>query len=203
MPETLSELRELARSYGVQVEYADMDGQTRPASAESLLAVLRALGADLAGEGTPPGAGRSPAGDLAAAGRAGGRRLGRRPGRVEVRLPASLASRARCRLATEPGEPREWTATGRPAEVDRAAVDGERFVAVRLPAAGAAAHRLSPAPDRFEDGQTAESLVIAAPTRAYQGPGGTGKRPGASSARSTPSTARGAGGRATSPTSKP
>src|SRR4051794_23188883 len=102
----LDPLRELARSYGVQLDYLTMDGQERPASSESLLAVLRALGADLSEEA---GAARALSERRLSHWR---RRVepvvvawGDAPAAVEVRLPSALeSSRLDCRLMTESGE---------------------------------------------------------------------------------------------------
>lgn len=44
-------LRQLARAYGIQVDYTDATGQKRDASPEALIAVLRALGAPIEHEG--------------------------------------------------------------------------------------------------------------------------------------------------------
>src|SRR4051812_15353420 len=95
-------LRELARSYGVQLEYQAMDGKPRPASAGSLIGVLRALGAELDSEA-----------DASRALRDRHRQIWRRriepvvvawdgeANRSTVRLPASLArSGLKCRLTT-------------------------------------------------------------------------------------------------------
>ncbi|WP_435005428.1 4-alpha-glucanotransferase [Tundrisphaera lichenicola] len=173
-------LRELARSFGVQLDYVAMDGQDRPASSESLLGVLRALGVEIFDESEAPEA-------------LSERRLSlwrRRiepvivawegePSSTEVRLPSSLASsRLKCGLIEESGQSHSWAASA-----DEMAVEGsadfqfERFVSrrLRLPEGlSPGYHRLSV---EFEDGKTAESLVISAPRRAYQGSTGSGKRP--------------------------
>jgi len=182
MPETPpDDLRELARSFGVQVEYTATDGKIRPASAGSLLAVLRALGADLEGAADAPRA-------------LGERRLSawrRRvepvvvawddaPAMTEVRLPAALASsRLDCRLVNdESDDDHVWAVSAdRLTRGESAEVQGERFASVRLPMPGGLSlgyHRLR---IEFADGQAAGSLVIAAPRQAYPGPGGPGKRP--------------------------
>jgi len=167
----------LVRSFGVQVEYVATDGKTRPASAESLLAVLRALGADFTDVADAPRALRER--ELAT-----WRRRSEPvvvawddvPASADLRLPASMAgSKVRCRLATEPGAVHEWTTPA--ARTGGGEAGGERFSTHRVALPGPLPpgyHRLSVA---FEDGQTAEALVIAAPRKVYQGPGGTGKRP--------------------------
>ncbi len=181
MPETPTDpLRELARSYGVQLEYVAMDGKSRPASTGSLLGVLRALGAELDSEADAPRA-------LIQRNLAVWRRRIEpvivawegEPAEVEVRLPAKMTpAQLTCRLWIEAGAPHEWTV--RP---DRSTpgtlmkVEGESFAVLPVTLPGGLPrgyHRLL---IEFEDHQTAESLVIAAPRRTYQGPGGTGKRP--------------------------
>ena len=174
------ELRELARSYGIQVEYVDTSGQTQDASVESLLAVLRALGAELSG---PEGA----AGALA------DRRLAswRRPIEpvivawdglavsTEIRLPAALSSaEVSCRLALEAGEVRTWSIPADKLAIHGSSeLQGHRFVARLLMLPGELPwgyHRLSLA---FDGRPVAEALVISAPTRSYQGPEDGSKRP--------------------------
>ena len=180
MSATLSdEFRELARLYGVQLEYVDMSGQINTASADSLLAVLRALGAELSGEEDVPRA-------LAE------RRLGawqRRvepvivawcdvPATAEVRLPVSMASsRLVCQLRTESDEVHDWTAWAHLLETTGSAeVEGRRFVTLRLKLPA----NLEPGYHRllveFDDGQRVEAMAISAPRRAYQEQSGTDKR---------------------------
>jgi 4-alpha-glucanotransferase len=174
-----AELLELARSHGVQVNYVDMSGQTKLASSSSLLAVLRALGADLSDE-------------TQAAAALAERRLAiwrRRvepvivawdgeAATVEVRVPSDLAPTGlACRLLSGSSGIREWAIPPAPDdEEDRVIIQGERFAAlsVSLPEAlPTGYHRLT---ITFDDHQTTESLVVAAPRRAYQGPGAGGKR---------------------------
>ena len=113
MTETPSEgLVELARSYGVQVEYVGMDGKTAPAPPRSLLAVLRALGAEIDAET-----------DATAALVARKRALWQRRvepvivawdgllQRIEVRIPeALLSSSVHCSLANDDHH-QEWKGT--------------------------------------------------------------------------------------------
>ncbi|NIP79488.1 MAG: hypothetical protein GWM90_09845, partial [Gemmatimonadetes bacterium] len=49
-------LTELAARYGVHMSYRDADGRTRDASADALVAVLQALGAELNGPADAPDA---------------------------------------------------------------------------------------------------------------------------------------------------
>src|SRR5262249_49425268 len=160
----------LARSYGVQVNYVDMSGQTRLASSSSLLAVLRALGADLSDE-------------TQAATALAERRLAiwrRRvepamvawdgeAATVEVRGPSGLAPTGlACRLLSGSSGIREWAIPPAPdEEKDRVIIQGQRFAAlsVSLPEAlPTGYYRLT---ITFDDHQTTESLVVAAPRRTY------------------------------------
>jgi 4-alpha-glucanotransferase len=175
------ELRDLARSYGVQLEYVGMDGKTAPAPAESLLAVLRASGADVASEADAPRA-------LAERKNALWQRRVEPvvvawdgvPPTIQVRLPADLASSTiRCSLGTESGRNYVWkvpvgsvTGSAQMEEFVNGRIDlGDLFEANDLPAGY---HCLTLG---FEDGQSASTLLISAPTRAYQGPDAGGKRP--------------------------
>ncbi len=182
MSETLSDdLRELARAYGVQVEYVDMSKEVKTASAGSLMAVLRALGVEIHDEA-----------DAARALRDRKRELRRRrldpvivawdgePTRAEVRFPGSLAgSNFRCRLDLESGDVREWMVA--PSEKIEASgpdsdEDGGRYAASTLDLPGGLPtgyHMLRVA---FEDGQGAWAKVIAAPRRAFEGQSASNKR---------------------------
>ena len=173
------ELRELARSHGVQVEYVDTSGETVPASTASLLAVLRALGVDLSGEDQAGQALRE-------------RRLAtwrRRvepvvvvwegsPAAVDLRIQAHRGSAAlACRLVTDSGEEHTWTAVADElALAGSAEVEGERFIVRRLALPeriGIGYHRLT---IEFDDRDAAETLVIAAPVRSFTPPETPGKR---------------------------
>ncbi len=173
------DLRELARSHGIQVEYTDTSGKTRDASTGSLLAVLRALGVELGG---PEEAARALAEHRLAA--------WRRPvepvvvawdglaASVEIRLPASRSSASvRCRLSLEDGEERTWTSSVVDLAVTGSAeVSGYRFVSRALVLPDGLPwgyHRLGLSIDGEPD---AEALVISAPTRCYSGPQDGGKR---------------------------
>jgi 4-alpha-glucanotransferase len=128
-------LLDLARSWGVELAYTDaLSGATREASAESLLAVLRALGAPL-----------ERAADARDALRARRQAAWRRalepvsvawhgsPIAVELRLPRRALRRARLRVALEGGGERAWTADlARHAPRRETEVEGERFAALRL-----------------------------------------------------------------------
>jgi hypothetical protein len=159
------ELQELARYYGVRVEYVGMSGRIEQAPASSLLAVLRALGASLATEADVPLALLE-------------RKLSYCRQRVEpvvvawdgacptieVRLPEALASSTvRCRLAMESGEVREWSAT---VDASRGMETPEGFAFGNIQLSGyfpTGYHQLEL---RFEDGRDFGSIVVSAPTRA-------------------------------------
>ncbi|MYD84882.1 MAG: 4-alpha-glucanotransferase, partial [Acidobacteria bacterium] len=164
-------LHRLARLHGIQAAYTDGCGVRRRASHESILALLRALGAPLASLGPR---------DLAAATAARRRAMWSRPvepvlvawngrgGDFLLRTPETARGNlARCRLRLEDGRTRSWTIrSGRARVVESATVDGKRYVA-----------RRSPLPRRLPDGyhdlhveignRTWSALVVAAPVRAY------------------------------------
>lgn len=167
----------LARLCGIQVEYVDTSGVVQHASEASLVAVLRALGVDAA--------------DSEAVDRALVERQLRSWRRAvepvvvawdggttttELRTPEALAGSARCRLELESGEVREWSASLDSLElVGSSELAGERFLARSLPLPGdlpTGYHRFKLA---LDDDSTAEALVIAAPTRAYDGPTSQGE----------------------------
>ena len=128
-------LLDLARSWGVELAYTDaLSGATREASAETLLAVLRALGAPL-----------ERAGDARDALRERRHSAWRRalepvnvawrgsPAAVELRLPLRALRRARLRLELEDGGQRAWVVDlARHAPRRESEVEGERFAALRL-----------------------------------------------------------------------
>jgi 4-alpha-glucanotransferase len=159
------ELRELARSYGVQTEYVGMSGQTEPAPARSLLAVLNALGGEVESEADAPRA------LVERKFLRGMRRVepvvvawdGDLPS-IQVQLPLKLASSTvHGRLACEGGEVREWSAPVDP-------VTGRLNVSMTLPTGY---HHLTL---KFEDGVNFPSMIISAPTRAYEAPSSPEKR---------------------------
>ncbi len=162
-------LRQLADSCGVELGYHDDLRQWRDCDPAAVLAVLRVLGAPIQRRE-----------DAAAALRE--RRLAawRRPlepvlvawdgqgAEAVLRLPARENSAAlACRLDFESGETRSWPArAGDLPVVERADVEGAAFEARRLALP-------SPMPIGWHkltvewNGRSAESTVIAAPTRAY------------------------------------
>ncbi len=162
-------LRSLARAYGVQPSYTDAAGRRRLVPRESLLAVLRLLGAPLAR-----------ASDAAEALLAHEREVWRRivdpvrvlrddePAVFAIRVPQrSSVSRAVCRVELEHGETREQAldlSTLRRRGTTE--ICGERYVELEGRLSGPwprGYHRL-----RVEvGGRAAESVVVVAPRRAY------------------------------------
>ena len=161
-------LEQLARLYGVQTAYRDAAGHRRQAASESLLAVLRALGAPVAG----------PA-DVAAALRERRQEVWRRccepvtvawdkEAHLEPRLPAGRADGVvACRLEPEDGDARCWTCDlARLPALRAAEVEGVRYVVKRLalpPGLPRGYHRWWLA----LPGCSCDILVIAAPRWAY------------------------------------
>ncbi len=170
-------LRELARSHGIQLDYVDMAGQTRPASAESLLAVLRALGVSLSG---PEDAAEALKARRIAPWR---RRLepvliawdGNGP-HARLSWPAAIpVRRAECKLVTETGDERTWSL-----EISSATptnIEGEVFLEARIPLPGPLPSGYHDLTVRFDDGVEVRSRVISAPSRAFAGANASGKRP--------------------------
>ncbi len=106
----MDHLHRLARLYGVEVEYRDYEGCLRRAGAETLLAVLRGLGAPVRGPDDALPAlrertqrrWRSACEPVAAAWQG-------RPAHLDLRLPAQLKA-VECRLELEDGEIRRLAA---------------------------------------------------------------------------------------------
>jgi 4-alpha-glucanotransferase len=171
-------LRELARLYGVQTAYYDIERQRKRATPEVLLQVLQALGAPVASLEDVPAALR--------ARRAEPWRRGVEPVTVvwdgeepalEVRRDAQSADTALdAELTLESGETRSWRwAATALRGVGAAEIDGVRYVAQQaalpddLPVGY---HRLTlrSATQRFE------TLLLCAPRRAYAPHGAAGER---------------------------
>lgn len=168
-PSNIRRLHQLARLYGVQTAYYDVHHQRRQASPESLLAVLGALGAPVA-----------TLGDVPAAWRERQRALWQRrlepvtvaweggPAAVQVRLASAMAEAAlSCCLKLETGEQHCWQCSGADrAVIGAAEVEGTTYLVrqlplpVRLPLGY---HRLT----LEVAGRHEESLIMAAPLRAY------------------------------------
>jgi len=167
-------LRQLARLYGLQLAYYDIIVRRRRwASAESLLAVLRALGAPIDRPGDAPEALRARLLEpwqqlaepvvVAAA----------RKTTVKLRAPAAAGGAVRCHLLLEDGSEQRWSSKlSRLRTRQAATVEGRRYRLKQLTLPGRLPlgyHRL-----RLELGrQTAESLLIVPPAGAcapQQGP---------------------------------
>lgn len=165
-------LQTLARMYGVQTSFRAVDGRRQPAPPQTLLHVLRALGAPIQSFA-----------DVHDAVRQRWRQLWSRgvepvtvawqgsPDGVALRLPAQAAEAPiLCHLALESGELRRWTCEAPDLSVDGSTViGGTRYQSVRLPLPvdlPSGYHRLA-----FQvGGKQFETLVISAPLKAYSRP---------------------------------
>ena len=165
----LLSLQNLARAYGVETDYRDNNGRRQEASAEALLAVLKAVGAPVSSVEDIPGA----------------RRQRREsywrqsvepvvvawdgtPAETDLRLPSDKASgTVTCHLRLETGEAREWgiNLAGLPT-IQGATVEGAAYTAKALSipqALPTGYHRLTVE----TPGQLAEAMVVSAPAKAY------------------------------------
>lgn len=166
-------LRELARLYDVQTAYYDVDKRRQQAGSESLLAVLKALGAPLNTFDDVPAAlrerrlevWRAPVEPVVVAWDGG-------PVDLDLRLPADRADgRLACRLEPEEGEPSEWTVELAGPNGTAVEVEGARFVAKTLPLPArlpAGYHRLV----LETNGLRAETMVVSSPVKAHRLPEG-------------------------------
>ncbi len=157
-------LNELAAAAGVQRSYTDTRGRRKTASAAALAAALRALGHDVA----ESGAGAAEALRALAAERLGQTAepvavaWGRSPARIGITVPAG-ASRVGWTVALEDGG--ELRGTERVERLPRTTAG----CALPLPVLPHGYHHA-----HIEvGGQTATTLVLAAPRRAYAGPAGS------------------------------
>jgi len=163
-------LRRLARSYGVQLDYTDPNGRLQVASPESLIAVLGALGCEIARP--------EDAADASRARRAQQWRQLTEPVHVAwdgrgwslgLRLPGSVtAPRIGLHLLTDSGEAIDWEARFEAQLVRTANVNGEIFRLHRIalpPVLPPGYHHLHGeiGPHRFE------TLIVAAPQAAFRG----------------------------------
>jgi len=165
-------LNYLARLYGLQTAYYDVNNCRQQASPESLVAVLQSLGASAA----------SPQ-DIQPAWRKRRQELWQRPLEpvnvlwddepplIRLRLPSDAAENLlKCHLKLETGEEYGWT--WRTADIpgaETAEVEGIRYVVKHLPLAEKLPwgyHKLNlELSERYE-----ESLIISAPHKAYSPP---------------------------------
>lgn len=168
-------LATLARMYGVQTAFYDVDRRRQKASPEGLLAVLRSLGATAESFADVQKASQerrqefwcSPLEPVTVAWRG-------ETTSVVLRVPASKAQgSARCDLTLETGERRQWDChlAGRPV-LQSSMVEGIRYQSLPLPLSPDLPfgyHRL-----RVEwGGDRSDTLVISAPMKAYAPDGGT------------------------------
>ncbi|MFC1989385.1 4-alpha-glucanotransferase [Chloroflexota bacterium] len=163
----------LANLYGVQTAYYDVFHRRQRASVESLLAVLRSLGAPITTFQDIPSACRErqqalwqrPLEPVVVA-------WDSEPSLVEVRLPLSDANAtANCHLKLETGEELQWEWHGGDSDIlETAEVEGVKYAVKQLPLTSRLPwgyHRLTiELPGRLED-----SLLISAPVKAYTPPG--------------------------------
>jgi len=159
----------LARLYGVQTAYYDVFHCRQQASAESLLAVLRSLGAPIATLQDAPSAWRErqqalwqhPLEPVVVA-------WNNEPSLAEVRLPCSAADATlNCHLKLETGEELrwEWRCADLPA-LETAGVEGRQYVVKQVSLPGGLPwgyHWLV----LEVAGRQEESLIISAPLKAY------------------------------------
>ena len=177
-PSTTRALHQLARLYGIQTAYYDVAHRRRQTSVETLLAVLRALGAPVQSLVDIPAALRERRQALWQ------RTLepvvaawdGELPS-MQVRLPSGAADASLSgHLTLETGERQSWQWHGAALPVLEATeVEGTRYVLKRLSLPG----ELPWGYHRFTLevwGRAVEALIIAAPLRAYRPPHGHGDR---------------------------
>ncbi|MFA5316301.1 MAG: 4-alpha-glucanotransferase, partial [Dehalococcoidales bacterium] len=166
-------LHRLARLYGLQTAYYDADRCRKPARAESLLAILRSLGAPI--ENVP---------DVPQAWHEKRRALWKNklepvvvawdnePSGVRIKLPAGTTEGTlNCHIRLESGEERQWQCPVSELDIIEAAeIEGTRYMDRQFPLPGRLPwgyHRLT-----VElAGECVETLLISAPARAYSPPG--------------------------------
>ncbi|MBI2832283.1 MAG: 4-alpha-glucanotransferase [Chloroflexi bacterium] len=171
-----TQLHELAHLYGVLTAYYDISGREQQASEESLLAVLKSMGAPLSTIADAPSAIQE-------------KRLSywrqmlepvivvweAETSPVQVKLPSYLSDASLAgHLELENGEWRrwKWSASELPT-LQTTDVDGEKYVSKGLPSPG----KIPSGYHRFileAPGKTSEAMVIAAPQKAYQNPASCG-----------------------------
>jgi 4-alpha-glucanotransferase len=163
-------LDRLARLYGIQTAYYDVNDRRRHSSPDALLALLKALGAPV-----------ETAGDVENAWHEKRRDIQRQPlepvsvvregelPHVEVRLCVREAdSRIPCSLRFETGEERSfiWNASDT-TPVARYEADGEKYVTKKLPLENNVPHGYHEIILELESGPV-EAMLISAPAKAYQ-----------------------------------
>lgn len=181
-PSPTGPLLQLARLYGVQTAYYDVNRQRRQAGPDTLMRVVQALGAPVS----------DPA-DVAAALRETMQALWQRPlepvavvwgggpATFEVRLPAARASQSvACHLTLETGGQHEWTCDLTQVTPSRVAeIEGVPYASYQLPLPGPLPHGYHVLRMHAHGGHS-ECLVICAPVEAYSSPDwSSGRRWGA------------------------
>jgi len=169
MQASLDRLHLLAELYGIKTAYLDMNERLRPASTDSLLAVLKAMGAPV-----------STLQDVPSALREKRLQLWQRPLEpvtvfrnsgiltIDLRLPAGSADiPMTAALLMENGETKTLYWRGEDASIIKSCnVEGRKYVTLRL----YLPEQLPPGYHTLKldlKGQIAESLIISAPSRAY------------------------------------
>ena len=179
MSQEQAALEWLASLYSVETSFWDpVNHRVRQAAPETLLGVLRALGAPVERVSDAAGAGRARLQEVwrRAASPVAVAWDGTSAG-VELRLPASCGDSAvACALRLESGEERRWVTelAGVTAE-EASEVEGERFVRKSLPLPGGLPwgyHRLT----AEIAGKPHEILIISSPVHAYLPPEGADHR---------------------------
>jgi 4-alpha-glucanotransferase len=171
-------LRQLARLYGIQTAYYDVNHCRQQAPEESLLAVLQSLGAPVATLQDVPLAWRERRQQL-------WQRLlepvtvvwGNELSVIQVRLPSAVAEAVLAgELILESGERKSWTWQGADLPiVEKVEIEGIPYVVKRFPLPG----RLPWGYHHFRldvSGKSRESLVIAAPLKVYIPPEGQNEK---------------------------
>lgn len=168
-PAVDAELHELARLHGVETVYTDALGRQQEASADSLLQILRALGAPLTHLADVPQALRESRQTLWQRGlEPVALAWDGRPEPLLLRLPErTTAQRAACRLRLEGAEERRWDADLNALPITESArIEGVSFQARAL----ALPEGLPPGYHRLEvevEGRNYSTFLISAPRRAY------------------------------------
>lgn len=165
------ELHRLATLHGVQLAYYDARGDRKTSSPESLLAVLQALGVDVASFADVPAT-------LAQVERhLWNTRLepvvvcwATEPAWTDLRLPAAMQNATiQCELRFEDGLHRTWSVDlAQIAVLQAASVDGASYVTKRFPLPDGLAWGYHELILRFDDGE-ATARVICAPRHAFTG----------------------------------
>ncbi len=171
-------LQNLARAHGIETEYRDNTGARQEASAESLLAVLKAFGAPVDTEADVDHARREWRQSY-------WRQLlepvtvawdGACPG-IDLRLPSGHCRGAlQCRITLESGQERRWGVDlGRLPAAGEVEVEGVRYSALAIPVG----EPLPPGYHRLTveaAGEVAGAMIISAPPRAFSAPPGAPDR---------------------------